>query len=127
MAYFRQIDDTDRKQYQFDLLQSSNPMKDDYHTGIRSAAEIKSFAEVMGNEDIAPDFTASDAARAKADGYVTVFSSKPIGVGTFVTPSKMEAQNYAGGGQVYSERVKINDVAWIDGIEGQYAAEDIPF
>lgn len=121
MKYYRQV------QTQYDLIQKSNPMNDDYHTGIRSVSDIKSFNEVMGTEDIAPDFTAADIRKARAEGKVTVYSSKPIVNGTFVTPSKMEAKNYAGKGKVYSQKVRLDEVAWIDGIEGQFASDDVPF
>ena len=33
----------------------------------------------------------------------------------------MEAQNYAGEGKVYSKEVSVDDVAWIDAFQGQYA------
>ena len=58
---------------------------------------------------------------AKRPGKVVVYSSKPIADGVFVTPSKMEAQNYAGEGKVYSKEVAVDDVAWIDAFQGQYA------
>ncbi len=52
---------------------------------------------------------------------MTVYSSHPIENGAFVTPSKMQAKDYAGGGKVYSAKVKTSDVAWIDASEGQLA------
>lgn len=68
-----------------------------------------------------PDFRAADVQAALDGGEVTVYSSYPIEQGTFVTPSRMEAQNYAGdGAQVYSRRVPLSDVAWIDEVQGQY-------
>lgn len=34
---------------------------------------------------------------------------------------KMKPESYAGDGKVYSKRVALTDVAWIDAGEGQYA------
>lgn len=113
------------KQSQFDLIQKSNPMQDEYHTGVRSVDDILTYEEAIddfgGVDDITPDFTANDVQKALDTGRVTVYSSYPIKPGVFVTPSRMEAQSYAGQGQVYSKEVDLSDVAWIDGIEGQYA------
>jgi hypothetical protein len=70
-----------------------------------------------------PDFNEDDMREALESGYVTIFSSYPIKEGVFVTPSKMNALDYAGGknGKVFSKKVPLNDVAWIDESEGQYA------
>lgn len=58
---------------------------------------------------------------APADRKAAQFDIYPIEQGTFVTPSRTEAQNYAGdGAQVYSRRVPLSDVAWIDEVQGQY-------
>jgi hypothetical protein len=76
-------------------------MLDDYHTGIRTIDDIQ---------------------QALNSGYINVYSSKPIKIGTFVTPSKHCAKDYAGSNHIYSKRVNIYDVAWIDTYEGQYAS-----
>lgn len=118
---------TPEKEKQFDIIQKNNAMTDDYHTGIRKPSDIKSPEEafktaVSADEDfLYPDFTQADAEKALASGKITIYSSKPIGEGGFVSPSAMMAQDYAGGGQVYSMTVNINDVAWIDSNEGQFA------
>ena len=39
----------------------------------------------------------------------------------FVSPSKMEVKGYSGDGKIYSKEVDIEDVAWIDSTQGQYA------
>lgn len=111
----------EHKEKQFQITQKYNPMNDDYHTGIRSADDILSFEEAMEEEAYTPDYTEEMADNALRKGKITVYSSYPISQGVFVTPSKMEAQNYAGNGKVYSKTVGIDDVAWIDTIEGQYA------
>ena len=54
-----------------------------------------------------------------------MYSSYPIKNGTFVTPSKMEAMSYAGSNKVYSKVVSLDDVAWIDPTQGQYAKTNI--
>ena len=111
------------KEKQLDIINKSNPMHDEYHTGVRNVDDIKTFEEAVSDSDapFTPDYTKEDAESALKAGEITVYSSKPIENGVFVTPSKIEAKNYAGDGKVFSERVSIKDVAWIDAIEGQYA------
>ena len=116
-----------RKAAQFDIVQQSNPFDAELgdHTWIKSADDILTYPEAIDNfggvEDVTPDFRAADVQAALDSGEVTVYSSYPIEQGTFVTPSRMEAQSYAGdGAQVYSQRVPLSDVAWIDEVQGQY-------
>ena len=70
-----------------------------------------------------PDFTLEDMQKVLETGKVTVYSSYPIKDGVFVSPSKMNAEEYAGGRgkKVYSKEINANDLAWIDESEGQYA------
>ena len=118
---------TPEKEAQFEIIQKSNAMTDDLHTGIRKPSDIKSATEafvtsVSDDDDyLYPDFTKADGEKAVKTGKITVYSSKPIGDGGFVSPSKMMAQDYAGGGKVYSQEVGVDDVAWIDSNEGQFA------
>ena len=73
--------------------------------------------------------TQEQAIKDLEKGTVTVYSSKPIVNGNFVSTSRNQAQDYAGGGEIYSKEVPIQDVAWINGDEGQYAkieAQDKP-
>jgi hypothetical protein len=121
--------DAELKKKQFAIIQASNPMKDDIHTGIRSADEILTAEEafsplIESGDEASPDFTAADMAEALKSGQITVYSSYPIANGVFVTPSRMMAEDYAGGKNVYSARVPINSVAWIDETEGQMANID---
>ncbi|MEX6113856.1 LPD7 domain-containing protein [Providencia stuartii] len=109
------------KQAQLDIIKATNPMKDDIHTGVRSVVDIKTFKEAMDDFSGTPDFTKEMAEKSLKNETITIYSSKPIEQGTFVTPSKIEAESYAGGGTVYSKEVNIKDVAWIDSVEGQYA------
>lgn len=114
------------KEKQFEVIQNSNPADDDYHTWIRSAEEIKTLQETVENpewdyDEYDPDWTRDDAKEAIESGKVTVYSSYPIENGTFVSPSKMEAESYSGNGKIYSKTVKTNNVAWIDPTQGQYA------
>lgn len=116
---------TEHKEKQFEIIKENNPMLDTYHQGIREPSDIMDIEEAFNQNDIDnyayPDFTKEDGKKALESGYVTIYSSKPIENGTFVSPSKMMAQDYAGSGKVYSQKVKLEDVAWIDGNEGQYA------
>lgn len=119
------------KKQQFETIKEKNPMQDDYHTGIRSADDIKNYDEIMRRTSAEhdaegdfgyPDWTQTDAETMMANGgKITLYSSKPIEEGGFVTPSKMMAEDYAGNGPVYSKEVNVEDVAWISGDEGQYA------
>ena len=121
------VEEVDKhKEEQLDIINKSNPMHDEYHTGVRNVDDIKTFEEAVSDSDapFTPDYTKEDTESALKAGEITVYSSKPIEEGVFVTPSKMEAKNYAGGGKVFSKRVSIEDVAWIDAIEGQYARID---
>lgn len=113
----------DIKQKQLDIIKSTNPMTDDYHTGIRNVEDIKSFNETLNDEESFTygDFTREDALKAVEKGEVKVYSSKPIANGGFVSTSYNMAKDYAGSGKVYSETVPLTDVAWINGDEGQLA------
>lgn len=113
----------ENKRKQYEIIQSTNPMEDDYHVGIRSPKDIKTFAEVINDDESFAwgDFSKKDAERALKKGSITVYSSKPIENGNFVSTSKIQATEYAGGEKIYTKEVPIEDVAWINGDEGQYA------
>lgn len=115
------IPDEDIKQKQFDIITETNPPKDDIHTAIRSKEEILTPEEAFKDDSGTPDWGKKEKDEALALGVVKIYSSKPIENGAFVTPSEMEAKNYAGNGKVYSKEVSVKDVAWIDGLQGQYA------
>ena len=122
----------DHKQSQFDIIQETNPMGDDYHVGIRSVEDIRTWDEVLKLDDESEgqflwgDFSRADAEQALKDGKIIVYSSYPIKDGVFVSTSYVQAEQYAGGrgGKVYSKTVPLTDVAWINGDEGQFAAAD---
>lgn len=112
------------KKKQFEIIEKSNPFDESLgnHTWIKSAEDIKTYREAVEEDNATtPDFTEEDLQNALETGRVTVYSSYPIKDGIFVTPSRMEAQNYAGEGKVYSKTVALEDVAWIDSLQGQYA------
>ena len=117
----------EEKQKQFDIVNKANPMLDDYHTGIRSAKDIKTWEEVLelNDEDEGQfawgDYTREDAKRDLEKGTIKVYSSKPIKNGNFVSTSLSQAKDYAGSGKVYSKEVNLSDVAWLNGDEGQLA------
>ena len=130
------LKDADRKQAQLDIILKTNPMLDDYHTGIRKVEDIKTLgesveearseAEKYGDEEWSayPDITNDMLQNALETGEITIYSSKPIKNGVFVTPSYTQASDYAGGGNVYEKTVPLTDVAWINTDEGQYAKVD---
>ena len=115
------------KKKQLKIILENNPCNDDYHTWIRKLSDIKTFEETfldddyIGYDNFMPDYHRSDAEEALRAGEITVYSSYPIEQGTFVTPSRMEAEGYSGTGKVYSKKVRLTDVAWIDITQGQYA------
>lgn len=113
----------ENKQKQLNIIQENNKMQDDYHTGIRNIEDIKTFEEAIHDNEsfVYGDYSFEDAQKDLERGKVTVYSSKPITQGGFVSTSKNMAQDYAGNGKIYSKEVSINDVAWINGDEGQYA------
>ena len=118
------------KEKQLEIIKKENPMLDDYHTGIRTIDDIKTPEEAFKtkideDEDYSyPDFTQEDGEKALESGKITVYSSQEIKQGTFVSPSKSMAQDYAGDGKIFEQTISINDVAWINSDEGQYAKVD---
>ena len=111
------------KQKQLEIINKTNPAPNNTSTWIRNIDDIKTAQEVFAGKDFGgtPDFTQEMADTALETGKIKIYSSFPIKDGVFVTPSKQEAQNYAGSGKVYERIVNINDVAWIDDIQGQLA------
>lgn len=115
------------KEKQLEIIKSTNPAPNEYNTWIRTLEDIKTAEEVFSiafkEGAMYPDFETQEMTKAIESGYVTIFSSYPIKKGVFVTPSKINALEYAGGknGKIFSKKVKIKDVAWIDESEGQYA------
>lgn len=115
------------KKKQFEIISKNNPSPDEYHTWIRKADDIKTFAETLNDSDweehsdFDPDYTWDMAQDALKSGKITVYSSYPIEQGVFVTPSKMEAESYSGNGKVYTKNVRLDNVAWIDPTQGMYA------
>ena len=115
---------------QYKIIQKTNPMNDDYHTGIRKPSDIKTWEEVMKDDDDSQftwgDFSRKDAEKAMKTGKITIYSSYPIKNGTFVSTSKAQSQEYAGGkgGRLYSRTIPLSKVAWISGDEGQFADLD---
>ena len=111
---------------QLKRILETNPMLDDYHVGIRTIKDILTPEQAFGSDDydnnyLYPDFQPKHGLAALKRGKITVYSSKPIIDGNFVTPSMMQAKEYAGNGRIYSKLVDLDDVAWINSDEGQYA------
>jgi hypothetical protein len=115
------------KEKQLEIINKTNPAPNNYNTWVRSVDDIKTAKEAfsVAFEDGAmyPDFEIEQMNETLESGFVIIYSSYPIKEGTFVTPSKMNAEEYAGGrdNKIYSKKVSINDIAWIDESEGQYA------
>lgn len=117
------------KEKQYKIIESVNPAEDEYHTWIRNSEDIKTFEETLNDPDwidyreegFDPDYTGDMINDALKTGEIMVYSSYPIEMGTFVSPSKMEAETYSGNGKIYSKKVNLTDIAWIDPTQGQYA------
>lgn len=118
------------KENQLQTILENNPANDDYHTWIRTVDDIQTFQEAFdeweaeGYSQFTEDFTNEDMQKALSEGKITVYSSYPIKDGIFVSPSRLEAWGYSGTGKVYSKTVPIEDVAWIDVGQGQYAPQN---
>ena len=105
----------DTKQKQLEIIKETNPMWDDYHTGIRTVDDIRTWEEVLELDDeregqfVWGDFSRDDAEQALKDGTITVYSSYPIENGVFVSTSYIQAEEYAGGrgGKVYSKTIPL--------------------
>ena len=113
------------KEKQLDIIKKTNPMLDDYHTGIRKLEDIKTFEEAIQDEDSFSwgDYSKEDAEKDLKRNKVRIYSSYAIKNGTFVSTSYQQALDYAGGdiSKVHSKEVLTDEVAWINGDEGQYA------
>ena len=109
------------KEQKLKAITKANKMADDYHTGIRTIDDIYDLNEVLddfGN----PDITREMLENAIKNDKIKVYSSKPFSQGSFITPSKMMAQDYAGrNGKIYEIEISPNDIGWISGDEGQIA------
>lgn len=110
------------------VIQKNNPAPDNFHTWIRNEGDILDFKEARKNtlDDIGdvssyPDVTKEMLDEAEKIGKIKVYSSRPFSLGGFITPSKMQAQDYAGNGKIYEGVFDIDDIAWINADEGQIA------
>lgn len=116
------------KEKQLEIILKYHPRPEwSRETWILDLDDIKMFEETLEDESnfaITPDFNEADMEKAIKSGKVKVYSIHDIRKGTFVTPSYMEAKNYAGSGRVNSMVVALTDVAWIDSLQGQYAPVD---
>jgi len=118
------------KTAQFKVISEFNPAPNEYQTWIRNTEDIKTFEDALKDSDwenwelkgFDDSYSAFDAENALKIGKIKVYSSHPIDQGIFVTPSYMEAYSYSSNGKVYSKVVDLDDVAWIDPTQGQYAS-----
>lgn len=103
---------------------NTNPMHDDYHTGIRTVDDILTLEEAYQSEPPTnPDVSDEDIEQSISSGKITVYSSNKIIPGSFVSTSQMMARDYAGSNKVNIKSVKINEVAWINCDEGVYVGK----
>jgi hypothetical protein len=101
-------------------------------TWIENADDIYNFEDTLKDSDWAeyweqglnPDYSGDMIKEALKNGEIEVYSSHPIDKGIFVSPSRMEAESYSGTGEVFSKKVPLEEVAWIDPTQGQYAPID---
>lgn len=113
------------KENQLEVVKEKNPAPNEYQTWIRSVEDIKTFDEVIGDDEsfVWGDYTREDALRDLERGEVTVYSSNDIMDGNFVSTSYRQALDYAGGDakNVREATLPLNYIAWINGDEGQVA------
>ncbi|MDO5557197.1 MAG: hypothetical protein Q4G05_03020 [Clostridia bacterium] len=103
-------------------------MTDNIYTGIREIKDIKTFEETLNDTDFTKyykkgknfdeTYTTEMAQDAIKTGKITVYNSYPIKQGVFITPLKLETKSYAGNNKIYEKTVDLNDIAWINPIEG---------
>ena len=65
------VEEVDKhKEEQLDIINKSNPMHDEYHTGVRNVDDIKTFEEAVSDSDapFTPDYTKEDAESALKAG-----------------------------------------------------------
>lgn len=119
-----------RKFKQCQLILKTNPPFNDYSTWVRTPEDILSFQEMFNQarleyaeygELMYPDLDWDVFQNASENRKIMVFSSYPIKTGVFVSPSRICAEDYAMDKRVFSKVVSVDDVAWIDFTEGQYA------
>lgn len=123
------------KQEQLRIVRENNPALNDESTWIRNIDDIKTFEEAEKEErphkkaaDIKHEhdkiFSKENIEKILKTKKIKVHSSKPIELGTFVTPDMREAKNYAGpSGKIYQKIVDIDEIAWIDIAQGQYTGK----
>ena len=114
------------KAQKLEIIKKNNIANDDYHTWIRNENDILDFNDArkytlddIGDVSSYPDVTKDLLDAAEKSGKIKVYSSKPFSLGGFVSPSKMQAMDYAGNGKVYEGIFDLDDVAWINADEGQ--------
>ena len=114
------------KAQKLEIIKKNNIANDDYHTWIRNEKDILNFKDArkytlddIGEVSSYPDVTKDLLDDAEKSGKIKVYSSKPFSLGGFVSPSKMQAMDYAGNGKVYEGIFDIDDIAWINADEGQ--------
>lgn len=123
----------DRKEQQLQVVQKYNPADDVHYYNsawVRSVDDILSFDEMLAQakanyeeygDMVYSDTDIEDYLEAEKTGNIRVYSSYPIEPGVFVSTSRMCASDYAGGGKIYIKSVPVDDVAWLDQDQGQYA------
>lgn len=120
----------EEKLKQLEIINETNPAPNDYLVWIRTEEDVLSGKEAYNEANkiykeygsiTYPDTDISIWEDAMETGEITIYSSYDIKNGNFVSISEMEAQEYAGSNKVFSETVYVNDVAWINDHEGQFA------
>ena len=98
------------KETQLSIINDTNPAPDDYHTWVRSIDDILTLQEAIDAvlaEDpeyelsAYPDVSDDMIREALRTGRITIYSSKPIKNGVFVTTSMMQAMDYSGSTKVF--------------------------
>lgn len=121
------VEVTPYKQAQFEALQNAE-VTSEYIEPITSPEQIKTYAEAVAADraDFGStiDFDLEAAEQALSSDEITVYSPRAITAGSYVTPSRMNAEDAAtGGGRIYSMTVPLDAVAWTDAFSGQYTGE----
>lgn len=118
------MDISDWKLKALQKILDTNPMHADYHADIRFIDDILTLDEAYQSESPTnPDVSDKDIERSITSGKITVYSSSKIIPGSFISPSRTMAKDYAGSNKVNIKSVNINEVAWINCDEGVYVGK----
>jgi hypothetical protein len=111
------------KQKQLQTIKESK-VNTKYSLNIKSEEDIYTLQEIIhkykGSYQITKDLDIKDLKRAIIHSRIVVYSDTNIENGILVSPSYITTKSLLQGKQLYSKKVKIENIAWIDIDKGIY-------